>query len=76
MLTAGGQRGEGGLAKGSLVIPQFLKNLPEALAPLLTVLHYRLVQLQLFGHRLLGSCLHEVLRYAVRVPNGWFFLRQ
>lgn len=68
MLTAGGQRGEGGLAKGSLVISQFLENLQEALAALLTVLHYKLVQLHLFGHCLLGSHLHKVLRYAVRVP--------
>lgn len=33
MLTAGGQRGEGGFAKGSLVIPPFLESLPETLAP-------------------------------------------
>ena len=50
MLTAGGQRGEGGLAKSSLVIPPFLENLPEMLALLLTVLYCRLVQLNLLGH--------------------------
>lgn len=33
MLTAGGQRREGGFAKGSLVIPPFLESLPETLAP-------------------------------------------
>lgn len=50
MLTTGGQRGEGGLAKGSLVIPLFLENLPETLALLLTALYYKSVQLNLRGH--------------------------
>lgn len=50
MLTAGGQRGEGGFAKGSLVIPPFLESLPETLAPRLTVLYYTLVQPNLRGY--------------------------